>query len=613
MTQRNISLLRLLFRHIFGESHKPKHAKVKDDFHPSNSAERSVSTNIRNYNETSIKAVDHRFPHYSGSSSSIPQPPTFPRPAQVDWNYPQPPSFDSFKPTQMDLVSNNHSSNTTDQLVSKRINRHDSTHQLATQALVSGEVKRAIACSKIVALDTETTGFSHHDRITDIGLVIINDSGKQMTYEHLINPGIKIPEAIEEKTGITNSMVNAQPSAQDIFSEIIPVLQNKTLLGHNISFDLNMINTELLHLGLKSLRPLKIIDTKDEAQELLNLPNYKLDTLCAALGVNPGHHHHALDDALATLRCHKILRSKQLLDSLDNNSLSVAHIVSQQKTEQKAFLHTFMRDNYQQAHNSKPQNKQPENLPTIAAEGGVGMIGVSTNQQILENYGKGTYFWVVLEKAYIAKGKYQGYPTVKVFLDGEMIGYIGHSYMAKHIKQLKENRIAALAHVCDRHDDRKLKVRVEFPKEHAPIDLTPYCKSIEEESRSIRPSDSGKCDKQSVQKEIVPAHPHHIQLMTPQAANQAPHRKMLYGSISHTYTLTNIDPCQPYKDGSIVYLRVHRLSATDNVYSFFLDKHHVLNASLDLADYIEPGRSRTIKAVIHRKSSQVALEILLPD
>lgn len=94
--------------------------------------------------------------------------------------------------------------------------------------------------------DVETTGLEAEDRLCAIGL-ICEDHGALKHFVALIKPARKVrPEAMAIHH-ITNEMLSKQPSFEksDIKKELDVINNvNTTLIGHNISFDLAMLEKE---------------------------------------------------------------------------------------------------------------------------------------------------------------------------------------------------------------------------------------------------------------------------------------------------------------------------------------------------------------------------------
>lgn len=158
----------------------------------------------------------------------------------------------------------------------------------------------------LVALDTETTGLEDDARITDIGVVAVRDGKERAEYEQLIDPAIPIPCKVANLTGISDMTVAGKPSIGQVLPLLLTILRSKTLLGQNARFDLERINYAAAGLGLDPWNP-PVIDTLTLARSLWPDASHHLTDICARLGVSPGHHHHALDDARATWGCYRIM------------------------------------------------------------------------------------------------------------------------------------------------------------------------------------------------------------------------------------------------------------------------------------------------------------------
>jgi DNA polymerase III epsilon subunit-like protein len=71
------------------------------------------------------------------------------------------------------------------------------------------------------------------------------------------------------------------------------------LVGHNVRFDVGFLAMEMALAGYR-VEPAGCLDTCQLAAAAFELPDYRLDTLTAALGIQRKAKHRALDDALAT-------------------------------------------------------------------------------------------------------------------------------------------------------------------------------------------------------------------------------------------------------------------------------------------------------------------------
>ena len=205
---------------------------------------------------------------------------------------------------------------------------------------------------RVLVFDTETTGLpkTKFIELDSLGLwphvvqfsYIIYDTEQNHIVE-IKDYIVKIPKGVlisEESTnihGITNEICEQRGfQIEDILNEFFYYLQNvDTLVGHNISFDINMLRVELLRIihvnpsnycksvlsthknNMLYLNNLKNIRcTLKESIELCNLkatskmgrPYIKYPKLSELheklFNVSPNNLHNSLHDILLTLRCY---------------------------------------------------------------------------------------------------------------------------------------------------------------------------------------------------------------------------------------------------------------------------------------------------------------------
>ncbi len=152
-----------------------------------------------------------------------------------------------------------------------------------------------------VVFDIETTGLSNkNDRITEIGALKIDARGRVLdSFSQLVNPEMPIPEFIVNLTGITDEMVQDQPTIDRVIIDFYDFFKDSVLVAHNATFDVGFIRANLSKLGIELDSP--VIDTLELARASFpNLKNHKLNTLAKYLNVSLENHHRAVDDATAT-------------------------------------------------------------------------------------------------------------------------------------------------------------------------------------------------------------------------------------------------------------------------------------------------------------------------
>lgn len=105
----------------------------------------------------------------------------------------------------------------------------------------------------IAVIDLETTGIvpQHHNRVIEIGVVVINERGETVQeFETLVNPARDIGD-----TGIhqiTSYEVKHAPRFEQVAGDLIRVLRPCHLIGgHNVMFDINFLRHEYSRITSK--------------------------------------------------------------------------------------------------------------------------------------------------------------------------------------------------------------------------------------------------------------------------------------------------------------------------------------------------------------------------
>ncbi|MBS3873972.1 MAG: 3'-5' exonuclease [Firmicutes bacterium] len=155
-------------------------------------------------------------------------------------------------------------------------------------------------------VDVETTGLSPgRDRVIEVAIVRIEGGHIVHSYSSLINPERPIPLFIQQMTGITDAMVVKAPTFAEVLPAVTTHLAGTVFVAHNVKFDQGFLKAEFTRAG-GEFPSLEFVDTVALARRgMRGLPNYRLETLCAHLGLAVGGHR-ALGDA--TVTAHLLLR-----------------------------------------------------------------------------------------------------------------------------------------------------------------------------------------------------------------------------------------------------------------------------------------------------------------
>ena len=173
-----------------------------------------------------------------------------------------------------------------------------------------------------VVFDLETTGLStRYDKITEFGGIRFENGQIVKTLQMFINPERKIPQAIVEKTHITDEMVKDKPTIEQAIDKILEFMDGAILVSHNITFDYGFIAETLRKMGREPfVKP--AIDTLSLSRYLFpDASAHRLGNLSRNLGMddyNDDEAHRADYDArilndvwLAIL--HRLTKSNQNL------------------------------------------------------------------------------------------------------------------------------------------------------------------------------------------------------------------------------------------------------------------------------------------------------------
>lgn len=150
-----------------------------------------------------------------------------------------------------------------------------------------------------VILDLETTGANPvHDRVTEVGLIEVERGRSVAEWSTLVNPGARIPPAIQSLTGITDEMVALAPTFAEIAAPLLARLEGKLLVAHNARFDYGFLRNEFRRAGLRYSS--RVLCTVKLSRRLFpREARHNLDALMERHGLSCAARHRALGDARA--------------------------------------------------------------------------------------------------------------------------------------------------------------------------------------------------------------------------------------------------------------------------------------------------------------------------
>ena len=149
----------------------------------------------------------------------------------------------------------------------------------------------------LILLDLETTGATaSFDRITEIGLIEVENGEYVREWSTLVNPQMHISSFIESLTGISNEMVADAPTFAAVAAELTARLAGRLLVAHNARFDYGFLRAEFARLDTAYAS--EVICTVKLSRKLFpGHRRHNLDTLIERHEIQCEARHRALGDA----------------------------------------------------------------------------------------------------------------------------------------------------------------------------------------------------------------------------------------------------------------------------------------------------------------------------
>ncbi len=157
-----------------------------------------------------------------------------------------------------------------------------------------------------IALDIENPN-RRGNSICSIGIIMVKNGQVVDKIYSLINPEDRFDRKNIEITGISDEMVISAPNLVEYWKEIGHLLEEYTIVGHNIQYDLNVISKSLDRYNLP-IPSFKYVCTYSTSKFLLSEQSYALGYLCNNIGYIYNQHN-ALEDAQASVHLFQYLLS----------------------------------------------------------------------------------------------------------------------------------------------------------------------------------------------------------------------------------------------------------------------------------------------------------------
>jgi DNA polymerase-3 subunit epsilon len=178
--------------------------------------------------------------------------------------------------------------------------------------------------------DTETTGLdpAGGDAIVSIGALRIVNTHilTEESFDQMVNPQREIPMSATKIHGISDVMVESQPTIDAVLPAFFKYSEGTIIVAHNAAFDMRMLQTYENRTGIRFVNP--VLDTLllsaivHSAQE-----DQTLSSIVRRLGVSVVNRHTAMGDAMMTAKI--FIRMIPLLEKKGIRTLGEARAASE--------------------------------------------------------------------------------------------------------------------------------------------------------------------------------------------------------------------------------------------------------------------------------------------
>jgi DNA polymerase-3 subunit epsilon len=170
---------------------------------------------------------------------------------------------------------------------------------------------------RIACVDLETTGgHAGRDRVMEAGIVLLEGGAVVEEWSTLVNPGVRIPGAIQQFTGITEDMVADAPPFAAVADDIAARIDGRLFVAHNARFDYGFLRGEFRRLGRRFRAP--VLCTVRLSRALTpDERGHNLDVVMARHGIGCAARHRALGDARVLAEFLGVARARWPAATLD--------------------------------------------------------------------------------------------------------------------------------------------------------------------------------------------------------------------------------------------------------------------------------------------------------
>lgn len=164
-----------------------------------------------------------------------------------------------------------------------------------------------------MVIDVETTGLrADQHEIIELAALHVVEHQVTDTFAALVRPNAPVPEAITALTGINNDMLqeNGLP-LPEAMQRFLTFVADRRVVCHHAAFDYAFLKAACRKCHMPEFRNPYADTCQLAKRQLDDVPDYKLATLAAHLGIDATRTHRALDDCRITHAVFEKLNEKR--------------------------------------------------------------------------------------------------------------------------------------------------------------------------------------------------------------------------------------------------------------------------------------------------------------
>ncbi|ACA43400.1 helicase [Clostridium botulinum] len=162
---------------------------------------------------------------------------------------------------------------------------------------------RELDNENVVVFDVESTGINIiEDEIVQIAGIKINNKGEVIeSFQRFLIPKKSVGDSYLVHGFSDQFLKENGENKKVVLKDFLEFIKDTVIVGHNVTFDISILNSELERLSLEKASFKTYYDTLDIARRFYpSLTNHKLETLSKLFNTETKSSHDAMDDILAT-------------------------------------------------------------------------------------------------------------------------------------------------------------------------------------------------------------------------------------------------------------------------------------------------------------------------